>query len=92
MDACETCLIGKAKQKGVVRVSGHQVSEKIGQRIFIDISSVKNPEFLELEVAIRSYWVDEKTQLSYWIPLNKKLGWLNPCANYLADGNLREKC
>ena len=64
-----------------MKKSGHQVAEKIGQRIFIDISSVKNREFSELEQTSRPYWrilVDEKTQLKFSDFYETKIGMVEP--------------
>ena len=40
---CPSCTAAKAKQKSVVEVSGHVNSKVSNKRIFIDISTVKNP-------------------------------------------------
>jgi hypothetical protein len=51
----------------VVKKSHHQISEKVGQPIFIDLSSVKIPEDLEAELPRKPFWrisVDEKMQMN----------------------------
>jgi hypothetical protein len=64
-----------------VKIGGHQISEKIGQRIFIDICSAKNRDFRELERLSRPYWrisVKEKTQLKFSDFVESKLGMVEP--------------
>ena len=41
MPPCEDCAAGKGRQKDVVKESDHAPSEVLGERIFIDIASIK---------------------------------------------------
>ena len=40
---CEACTVGKAKRKNMPKCSTHQVAGKAGERIFMDVSTVKQP-------------------------------------------------
>jgi len=65
---CQDCAMGKAQQKGVVKKSTHQIATKNGERMFLDLSSVKNTEFPEMDVVPKPYWriiVDERTQMKF---------------------------
>ena len=60
---CPSCTAAKAKQKSVVKVSGHVKSKVSNERIFIDISTVKNPRSSS-EKLTHPNWlikVDERT-------------------------------
>ena len=64
---CEPCAIAKAKQKNVPKTSEHEVATKNGQRIFLDISSIKTMEESD-KPTVQPYWrimVDERTQLKF---------------------------
>ena len=41
LQVCEGCAAAKAKQKNVVKQSDHVASEVAGERVFLDISSIK---------------------------------------------------
>jgi len=67
-EKCEACAIGKAQQKGVTKSSSHQSASKNGERMFLDLSSVKNTEFPEVDRVPKPYWciiVDERTQMKF---------------------------
>ena len=40
-DPCKDCIVAKAKQKDIPKISQHQRSATVGERRFLDISSVK---------------------------------------------------
>jgi hypothetical protein len=48
---CEICAIGKAQQQSIVKRSNHKIAKNIGQRVFIDLTSIKNTEFLDMQYA-----------------------------------------
>jgi hypothetical protein len=64
---CESCAIAKAKQKNVPKASEHVVATENGQRVFLDISSIKIMEDTD-KPTTQPYWrimVDERTQLKF---------------------------
>jgi hypothetical protein len=78
---CELCTVGKAKQENVIKKSNHETAAEAGERIFLDISSVKNREFPEMESTSKPYWrllVDEKTQLKFSSSHATKKGMVEP--------------
>ena len=80
-ERCEACAIGKAQQKGVTKRSNHVIATKNGERVFLDISSVKNTEFPEVEVTPKPYWriiVDERTQMKFSDFFTTKNGMVEP--------------
>ena len=44
LQAFESCATGKAKQKNVPQISDHNPATKINERIFLDISTIKEPK------------------------------------------------
>jgi hypothetical protein len=63
---CKACAEGKAKQKNVVART--KPSNDGDGRIFLDISSVNNTEYPEVEIIPKPYWriiVDKRTQLKF---------------------------
>ena len=44
MQICQACTLAKANQKNVVQFSQHERSKVLGERLFIDLSSVKPPD------------------------------------------------
>jgi hypothetical protein len=69
MNKCSALTITKAKQKNVVKISDHIKSNTVGERIFLDISSVKHPK--KGVMIPKPQWrriVDEAKQLkiSHW--------------------------
>jgi len=81
---CEACTEGKARQKDIV--SRNQLSEKhhdetCNQRIYLDISSVQNTEFMEFEIVRKPYWriiVDERTGMKFSDFFQTKNGMVEP--------------
>jgi hypothetical protein len=77
LHVCDACSTGKAKQKNIVKNrNGTEMTQNCG-RIFLDISSVHNVEFLELEQTPKPYWriiVDKRTQLKFSDFLEPKMG------------------
>ena len=64
---CESCAVAKAKQKNVPKTSAHEVATSNGQRVFLDISSIRIMESTDKPTA-QPYWriiVDERTQLKF---------------------------
>jgi len=62
MGVCWACTVAKAKQKNVVQFSMHQRSVVPGERVFVDISSIKTPK--DVPAIPRANWrivVDECT-------------------------------
>eukprot|EP00957_Ditylum_brightwellii_P039423 2982640-Ditylum_brightwellii.AAC.1 len=41
MGMCESCAVGKVKQKNTPNLSEHAKSEKLVQRIFLEISTIE---------------------------------------------------
>jgi hypothetical protein len=67
-ERCEACGIGKAQQKGVVKKSTHQPASKNGERMFLDICSVKTTQFPVINSIPKPYWciiADERTQMEF---------------------------
>ena len=85
---CDACAAGKAKQKNIVsNQSRSEMTENSG-RIFLDISSVRNVEFLDLEVTPKPYWriiVDERTQLKFSEFFGTKNGMIEPTCQMLQE-------
>ena len=52
-ERCEARAIGKSQQNGFVKKSSHNITTKL---LSLDISSVKNAEFPEVEVVTKPYW------------------------------------
>jgi hypothetical protein len=62
----KACAEGKAKQKNVI--AKRKTSNNGNGRIFLDITSVKNTEYPEVESTPKPYWriiVDKHTQLKF---------------------------
>ena len=53
---CSSCTVGKAQRKDIPRESEHVESEVIGERKFIDISSVKNPKNKTIQINSKRHW------------------------------------
>jgi len=54
---CEACAIGKARQKNIAKpMKSTTRSDKTG-RVHIDISSVRNTQFPELESSYKPFWL-----------------------------------
>eukprot|EP00957_Ditylum_brightwellii_P170740 12995910-Ditylum_brightwellii.AAC.1 len=41
MKPCESCAVGKARQKNVKKQSNHEKADRPGKQIFTDISTIK---------------------------------------------------
>ena len=68
MDVCSSCAEGKAHQKKVAKAS--EGSKKIGERVYIDLSTVKNNSY-----GNKHHWVllvDEFSRFKWSIFLQKK--------------------
>ena len=93
---CEACAIGKAKQKGVTKQSNHQVAKRNGERIFLDLTSLKNTEFPDIEDVPKPYWriiVDERTQMKFSEFYATKKQMVEPTCefiNYLKNQNFNQ--
>eukprot|EP00957_Ditylum_brightwellii_P038657 2922379-Ditylum_brightwellii.AAC.1 len=80
MSTCESCAVGKAKQKNVPKVSEHIKSDKPGERIFLDISTIKG-EKDGPKVNVKNQWrimVDECTSLKFSDFFKTKNGMVEP--------------
>ena len=69
LEKCEDCALGKAKQKNIAKVSQNKSKIK-GERLLMDISSVKNKSF-----GGSKFWLlieDENTSMKWSYFLNKK--------------------
>ena len=65
LKVCQSCAAGKAKQKNVPKQSEHKPSTKNGERVFLDIATVKKPSGTNIRVS-KPNWrilVDERTGL-----------------------------
>ena len=65
LKVCQPCAAGKAKQKNVPKQSEHKPSTKNGERVFLDIATVKKPSGTNIRVS-KPNWrilVDERTGL-----------------------------
>jgi hypothetical protein len=81
MKPCEACAVGKAQRQSIVKKSNNKIAENIGQRIFIDLTSVKNTEFLDIEHTPKPYWriiIDETTQMKFSDFFETKIGMVEP--------------
>jgi len=67
MNVCQSCAAGKAKQKNVPKDSEHHPATENGERVFLDIATVKKPQGTNLRVT-KPNWriiVDERTGLKF---------------------------
>jgi hypothetical protein len=80
MEPCESCAVGKAKQKNVPKKSEHISAVKPGKRIYLDISSIKG-EKEGPKVNPKRHWcimVDEATNLKFSDFYQTKDGMVEP--------------
>jgi hypothetical protein len=80
MEPCESCAVGKAKQKSVPKKSEHVQAVKPGERIYLDISSIKG-EKEGPKVNPKRHWcimVDEATNLKFSDFYQTKDGMVEP--------------
>jgi hypothetical protein len=78
---CEACAVGKAQRQNIVKKSNQKIAENIGQRVFIDLTSVKNTKFLDIEHSPKPYWsiiVDKTTQMKFSDFFETKIGMVEP--------------
>jgi len=67
LPTCESCAVGKAKQKNVPKISEHVAAKNSGERVFLDIATFKG-EKDGPAVNARKNWrimVDERTQMKF---------------------------
>jgi hypothetical protein len=77
--SCKACAECKAKQKNVI--ARKNPSDDGDGRIFLDISSVNNTEYPEVENIPKPYWriiVDKRTQLKFSDFFSSKSGMIKP--------------
>mmetsp|Transcript_18815 Transcript_18815/g.23344 ORF Transcript_18815/g.23344 Transcript_18815/m.23344 type:complete len:1201 (+) Transcript_18815:436-4038(+) len=77
---CESCAVGKAKQKNVPKRSKHVKAKYKGNRMFLDIATVKKPK-KSVTVNSKRNWlimVDEKTNLKFSKFYQKKNDMVEP--------------
>ena len=76
---CEACNITKAKQKAVVKISELDPVKRSGERIYLDISSVKAPSGIPQPSKPRwRIMVDERTNLKFSDFFATKDGMIEP--------------
>ena len=70
MDACESCILGKARQKNVGKGNEEKRETEPGKRLFFDVSSIKNVSY-----GGSKFWllvVDDATDCCFSFFLKKK--------------------
>jgi hypothetical protein len=80
LQPCESCTVGKAKQKNVPKKSNHIPAVKPGERLYLDMSSVKG-EKDDPKVNPKRHWcimVDEATNLKFSDFYQTKDGMVKP--------------
>eukprot|EP00957_Ditylum_brightwellii_P073664 5597242-Ditylum_brightwellii.AAC.1 len=89
MKTCEACAVGKARQKNVPKDSSHEHATKPGERIFIDITTIKGkkdgPEFNP-----KKQWlikVDEYSMLKFSNFYKTKNGMVEPTLEQMLRWN-----
>ena len=89
MKTCESCAIGKAKQKNVPKKSDHVGSKANGERVFLDIATIKGEKDGPPPNARRNWriMVDERTQMKFSMFCTTKDGMVIPTLNQLARWN-----
>ena len=73
MPSCKDCAAGKGHQKDMVKDSNHVLSEVLGERIYVDIASVKK-ENNDDKGYSKMFWflaVDEYSRMKFSWFLNK---------------------
>ena len=73
------CAAAKAKQKNVPKVSDHEPATGKARRIFLDISTVRQPK--DLKTVTKPNWlimVDELTQMKFSAFYEKKSNMVEP--------------
>ena len=83
MGICWACTVAKAKQKNMVQFSMHERSSVPGERVFVDISSIKPPK--GVPAIPRANWrivVDECTSFKNPNFFRKRISWLKLLVNY----------
>ena len=77
---CEACAAAKAKQKNVVKESTHVPASKAGERLFLDIATVKKPADGTVTNSKRNWRiiVDERTQMKFSEFFVTKNGMIEP--------------
>ena len=67
MKSCEGCTAGKARQNNVPKESGHVPATKNGERVFLDLSTVKQQDGVRSKPRSQNWRmvVDERTQLKF---------------------------
>jgi len=80
LGTCESCAAGKAKQKNVPKASEHAQATMAGERIFLDISTIKG-EKDGPKVNAKKNWrimVDERTNMKFTKFFTTKNGMIEP--------------
>jgi hypothetical protein len=81
---CESCTVGKAKQRNVPKASEHVSATRPNERIYLDISAVKKGA--DMKLTTKPYWrimVDEATQLKFSDFFETKNGMIEPTCEKL---------
>jgi hypothetical protein len=88
---CKACAEGKAKQKNVIVAKQKRSFLVDDGRIHLDISSIRNTDFPEVENMPKPYWwiiVDQRTQLKFSDFFATKNGMVEPtCILIDGEGN-----
>ena len=87
LEPCEKCLIGKARQKNVLKETTTEKSKTPGHRLYIDISSIKSESFGK-----KKFWlliVDEATDNCWSYFLKQKSQTAKTVAEFVQ--NLKSK-
>ena len=89
-ESCESCSLAKSKQKAVPKASSHVSATEPGERLFLDLSKIKNPE--ALKSMGKSNWlmiVDETTKSKFSSFHETKNEMINPTCTFV--GKLKNK-
>ena len=73
---CEACAIGKAKQKNIPKTSAHIKANDPGERMFLDLTSVKEQGGTKMTKPWWRIMVDERTQLKFSAFFGTKTGFV----------------
>ena len=85
---CENCAVAKAKQKNVPKAPNNKKAENPGDRIYLDIATIKKPKG-NVKVNPRRNWcimVDKKTQIKFSEFYEKKNDMVEPTCKKLRSG------
>jgi hypothetical protein len=89
LQTCESCAIGKAKQRNVPKISDHVTSKVNGERVFLDIATIKGEKDGVTPNAKKNWriMVDERTQMKFSLFCETKDGMVIPTLDQLVRWN-----